>query len=75
MEFHFRHYPFLDDTSWQAAHAYECARDQGLHQDFHDIAFAQHLTPNDPDYSTEGISKVARIAGADTRTFDNCSAR
>ena len=72
VEFHFRHYPFLDDTSWDTAHAYECARDQGVHDGFHDLAFQQHLNPEGPNFSPEGLTQIARIAGADTRTFDNC---
>ena len=75
VEFHFRHYPFLDDTSWQAAHAYECARDQGLEETFHDNAFAQDMRPQGPDFSSEGLTQIARISGADTRIFDNCLAR
>ena len=72
VEFHFRHYPFLDDTSWEAAHAYECARDQGVHDGFHDLAFQQHLNPDGPNFSPEGLTRLASIAGADTRSFDNC---
>ena len=72
VEFHFRHYPFLDDTSWDAAHAYECARDQGVHDGFHDLAFQQHLNPDGPNFSPQGLSRMAAVAGADTRTFDNC---
>ena len=75
VEFHFRHYPFLHDTSWQAAHAYECARDQGVHGDFHGMTFAQHLRDQGPDFSPEGLTQIARISGADIRTFDNCLAR
>ena len=72
VRFQFRHYPFLDETSWKAAHGYECARDQGLHEVFHDIAFRQHLQPEGPDFSPEGVTQIARIAGADIRRFDNC---
>ena len=72
VEFHFRHYPFLDDTSWQAAHAYECARDQGVHDGFHDLAFQQHLNLEGPNFSPEELTRLAAVAGADTRTFDNC---
>lgn len=72
VEFHFRHYPFLDDTSWHAAHAYECARDQGLQERFHDLAFEQHLNEQGPDFSPEGLARIAQAAGADARTYDNC---
>ena len=72
VEFHFRHYPFLDDSSWDAAHAYECAKDQGLGEAFHDIAFQQHLKPEGPDFSPQGLTQIATVAGADDRIFDNC---
>ena len=49
VEFHFRHYPFLD------------------------IAFAQHMRQTGPDFSPEGLTQIARISGADIRTFDNCT--
>ena len=61
--------PSLDDSSWEAAHAYECARDQGVHDGFHDLAFKQHLNPEGTNFSPEGLSRMAAVAGADSKNL------
>ena len=37
--FEYRHYPFLSEHSTRAALASECARDQGMFQEFHDLVY------------------------------------
>ena len=68
----FRHYPFLDGSSWDAAMAYECAKDQEVEDTFHDLAFAQHLSANGPDFSHENLEQIAKAAGARLNTFNTC---
>ena len=68
----FRHYPFLDGSSWDAAMAYECAKDQEVEDTFHDLAFSQHLSANGPDFSHENLEQIAKAAGAQLNTFNTC---
>ena len=56
VNFEFRHYPFLHESSWTAALAYECLKDQDRHEQFHDLAFEQHLNPDGPDFSTVALT-------------------
>ena len=68
----FRHYPFLDGSSWDVALAYECAKDQEVEDTFHDLAFAQHLSTNGPDFSHENLEQIAKAAGARLNIFNTC---
>ena len=63
----YRDYPILGANSVSAAHAAECANDQGHFWEFHDWAFANQNALN-----REGILRIAERIGMDMPQFTTC---
>jgi protein-disulfide isomerase len=63
----YRDYPILGANSVSAAHAAECANDQGYFWEFHDWAFANQNALN-----REGIIRIAESIGMDMTQFTTC---
>ena len=68
----FRHYPFLDGSSWEAARAYECAAEQGHEDEYHDWMFNEHGKRSGPDFSVENLKRLAGDTRLEQESFDTC---
>ena len=75
----YRHLAFLGDESVRAAEASECAADQELFWDYHDILFLRQGAENDGVFATGNLKDFAReLAEArperdfDLDAFDSC---
>ena len=70
-------FAFLGEESKRAAEAAECAADQGLFWEYHDLLFLRQGKENSGVYSTANLKKYAgelktHIAKFDTGKFDAC---
>ena len=79
VSFEFRNFAFLGPESIQAAEAAECAADQGLFWEYHDILFQKQDGENRGAFAEDRLKDFAReIADAhddrefDTAAFDEC---
>lgn len=65
MQYQFRHYPFLGESSYQAAHAAECAREQEAFGPYHDKVFEKllegHQRPNHNQPDLAGIAEQIEL--------------
>jgi protein-disulfide isomerase len=75
----YRHLAFLGEESLRAAEASECAADQGLFWEYHDMLFLRQGDENDGVYSTGHLKDFAREVdaalpdrGFDLDAFDAC---
>ena len=69
--FQYRHYPVLGTNSHAAAHAAECAREQGSFQEYHDTLYRDLDAGNKPD--PESLRDTASRVGLDTSAFQACT--
>lgn len=67
IRFVYRDYPILGPQSLDAAYASECADDQGVYWQYHDLMFA-----NQQDLSRDGLIALAEQADMDMDTFTDC---
>jgi len=69
VRFVFRDFPLsaAHGSAQKAAEAAQCAQDQGLFWEYHDLLFAQQDAMTDSD-----LRGYAEAAGADTAKFDDC---
>ena len=75
----YRHLAFLGDESVRAAEASECAADQGLFWEYHNILFLRQGAENDGVFATGNLKGFAREVAAalperdfDLGAFDSC---
>ena len=69
--FQYRHYPVLGPNSHAAAHAAECARDQGGFREYHDALYQDLDAGNRPD--PDSLRDTANRLGLDTTAFQACT--
>ena len=69
VQLHFRHFPFLGESSMAAAEASECAAAQGMFWQYHDLLFELQDSDN---YGASSLRSTAHAAGLDTSVFDSC---
>ncbi len=70
VRFEYRHYPFLGPESFDAAEASECARDQGVFREYHDVLL--QLTAREERLTRERLVSTARDLGLETLRFSLC---
>ena len=73
LQYQYRHYPFITETSITAAEAAECARDQGRFQQFHDSTYRIAITRTEP-LTADAITSAALTAGTDLQEMQACLA-
>ena len=61
VRFVYRHYPFLGEESVWAAEATECAGDQGMFWEYHDILYEKWAGTNVGAYSYNNLVGFAQI--------------
>ncbi len=72
MRFVYRHYPFLGEESVWAAEATECASDQGMFWEYHDILYEKWAGTNVGAYSYNNLLGFAQIIDMDAEAFATC---
>ena len=72
--YRYRHYPFLDETSLQAAFGAECAREQNKFQDWHDIIYQSALTraAEGTRLTSQDLNAAAFATQVDAQIFREC---
>lgn len=70
LAFEYRHYPFLGDTSIQAAQAAECAAEQGAFDQYHDNLYRMLL--NNVQYTSHSLLQASSNSNMDTASFADC---
>lgn len=68
----YRHFAFLGKESVQAAQASECAAEQHLFWEYHDILFANQAGENRGAFSNSRLTAFAAQAGLDPDAFATC---
>ena len=72
IRFVFRHFPFIDEESFRAAEATECASDQNKFWEFHDTVFENWEGVNGGDFSDDNLKGFASLLQLDRTAFDSC---
>ena len=74
IEYRYRHYPFLAETSLQAAAGAECARNEGKFEQWHDSIFhsALNRTLAGTTLTNDDLNAGAFEAQVDPQTFSEC---
>ncbi len=70
IRFEYRHYPFLGQESHAAAEASECARDQGMFRDYHDLLLQS--TARGETFTPESLAETARNLDLEPAKFNQC---
>ena len=65
----FRHFAFLGENSTIAARSSECAAQQDLFWEFHDVLFEVHGVDS---FGSVNNKRIAEEIGADKKVFDKC---
>lgn len=66
------HFAFLGQESFWAAEASECANDQGLFWEYHDLLFANQHGENQGAFSKDILKQLADQLPLDRQSFDAC---
>ena len=69
--FTYRHYPFLGQASLHMALASECARDQGLFDQYHDLLYREP-PPRPHGWNKNMLALAASAIGADQQRLSRC---
>ena len=75
IHFRYRHFPFINPSSYISALASECARDQNNFIQFHDIIFSQDYLTNpedDPEKTYSAMNQTAAELRLNTTEFSSC---
>jgi len=68
----YRHLAILGDESILAAEASECAAEQRMFWDYHDLLFAKQAGENRGAFSSVRLKQMAANLGLDRESFDSC---
>ena len=66
------HFAFLGQESQWAAEASECASEQDLFWEYHDLLFERQSGENQGAFSKENLKKLATELDLDQAKFDEC---
>jgi protein-disulfide isomerase len=77
IRFEYHHYIVIDPNvggteSRRAAEASECANDQGMFWDFHEMLFANQQAEGSGTFSDDRLRAFAKAMGLDTAKFNSC---
>lgn len=72
LRFVYRDYPIFGDESVRAAHAAQCANQQGAFWEFHDALFISQASESRVTLDTAALNSMAQNLALDTDAFNAC---